>query len=490
MSEAQAHPIRTPGRLPTRVLTEQALGRRIVAGDTRAFAELFRRHQQALYGYCVSVLGNQEDAADALQNTMTKALTALPGESRELKLKPWLFRVAHNECIDLVRARKQTENIAEHDPAAAAGVESTVVTRERLRQVLSDLGHLPQRQRSALVMRELNGFTFAEIAAALKTSPGAAKQVVYEARCALQVQAEGYSMECESVRESLSQKDGRVLGGRRIRAHLRSCQPCDDFKSGIEARRVEMRALIPPIPVAVALSILEMTGSSSGGGGLAGLLGLTGGKAALSGGAVKAVAVVAVTVGVGAGTVGIVEDTRQSSDPGSGRSEVTPGAAYSTVDPMSSAASAQSLPSGSERRLRERAGRGAIDHPADPSGERRQNPDEPGFGERDQAAPDLPGDPSAPGVPSPPWKSPGVPGPPGKSPGGSGGAKGNGAIPSHGGRPSQLPPAAAGGQAQAESNANPNSAVNRPVGTGKPTSPKSPPEPEAASPGRGNPKNP
>lgn len=69
---------------------------------------------------------------DALQNTMGKALSKLPGESREIRLKPWLFRVVHNECIDTVEARRPTVDPAETQLECGTVVESEVANRERL----------------------------------------------------------------------------------------------------------------------------------------------------------------------------------------------------------------------------------------------------------------------------------------------------------------------------------------------------------------------
>ena len=97
------------GRVPVaglRLLGDDRLARRAAEGDGQAFAALYQRHHQALYRYCRAILGNPEDAADALQNTMTAALRALPGERREIHVKPWLFRIAHNESITLLRRRR------------------------------------------------------------------------------------------------------------------------------------------------------------------------------------------------------------------------------------------------------------------------------------------------------------------------------------------------------------------------------------------------
>ena len=88
--------------------SDARLARRAATGDERAFATIYQRYHQDLYRFCLAILGNPEDAQDALQNTMVKALRALPGERREIQLKPWLYRIAHNESIDLLRRRRPT----------------------------------------------------------------------------------------------------------------------------------------------------------------------------------------------------------------------------------------------------------------------------------------------------------------------------------------------------------------------------------------------
>src|SRR6476646_6391615 len=93
----------------SRLLSDERLTRRAVGGDERAFAAIFERYHQLLYRYCLAILGNPEDAQDALQNTMVRALRALPRQERSISLRPWLYRIAHNESIDLLRRRRVTE---------------------------------------------------------------------------------------------------------------------------------------------------------------------------------------------------------------------------------------------------------------------------------------------------------------------------------------------------------------------------------------------
>src|SRR5258708_1305423 len=110
--------------------------RRAAGGDREAFAAIFRRHQQDLYRYCRAIPGDPDDAQDALQNTMVKALQALPGERREIALKPWLYRIAHNEAIELRRRARPTEPLADVALPPTAGLEQIAAERGRLRDLL------------------------------------------------------------------------------------------------------------------------------------------------------------------------------------------------------------------------------------------------------------------------------------------------------------------------------------------------------------------
>src|SRR5690242_9429022 len=141
----------------SRLLSDERLTRRAVGGDDRAFAAIFRRYHQSLYRFCLSIVGNPEDAQDALQNTMIKVMRALPGEERQIELKPWLYRIAHNEAIDLLRRRRETAQLDVEQVAPGYGLSEDAATRERLRRLLTDLRELPDRQREVLVMREMSG---------------------------------------------------------------------------------------------------------------------------------------------------------------------------------------------------------------------------------------------------------------------------------------------------------------------------------------------
>jgi RNA polymerase sigma factor (sigma-70 family) len=298
-----AHRAPAPGQPPVRwrLLSDQRLARHATGGDHRAFGEIYRRYHQALYRFCLATTGRPEDAQDALQNTMVKVLRALPGEKREIKLKPWLYRIARNESVEAMRRRHESAEL-DREQAADAGIAEQAEARERLRILLADLDRLPERQRAALVLRELSGLDFAEIAAVFETSAAVARQTLYEARLSLRQMEAGREMRCAEVMGELSDSDGRATRRRQIRAHLESCADCRAFRDEIAGRR-ENLAAIAPLPIAASAGLLhsvlgaKAAGGASVGGGLAGPLGA--GKVAGTSVLVKSAVTVAVVGAVG-----------------------------------------------------------------------------------------------------------------------------------------------------------------------------------------------
>jgi RNA polymerase sigma factor (sigma-70 family) len=286
-----------------RVVSDESLALRAANGDKQAFAEIFDRYHRSLYRCCLALVGNSQDAQDALQNTMIKVLRALPGEERHIKLKPWLYRIAHNESIELLRRRRETQPLDPDLAAAESGLAESAAVRERLRELISDLEMLPERQRGVLVMRELAGLDFAEIGIALGTSAAVVRQTLYEARLSLRQMDEGREMSCEAVAKALSDGDGRVARRRGLRAHLRTCANCRHFGREIESRERDFAALAP-LPPAAAAGLLQglLGGHGAGGGGLAGTLGGGAAQSLGASAALKGAATVAVVAVIGVGT--------------------------------------------------------------------------------------------------------------------------------------------------------------------------------------------
>lgn len=316
-SDSRPSPSAGQGSVPARrrallaLASDERLAKCARADDQAAFEAIFRRYEQDLYRFCMGILGEPQDAQDALQNTMVKVLRALPGERREIKLKPWLYRIAHNEAVELRRRQRPVETLEPEIVAAGISLEDRAEDDERLRSLLADMSELPQRQRAALVMRELNGLEFDEIAAALRTSPGAVRQALYEARRGLQEMKLGHEMRCEEAALALSDRDGSTRGRRDVRTHLRDCPECRRFQAEI-ADRKQTLAAISPLPAFVAAGIVKgVLGGSGGVGAGLGAGSVAGG--ALGGGAVAtsigasgtAKSVVAIIAAVAIGTAAV-----------------------------------------------------------------------------------------------------------------------------------------------------------------------------------------
>jgi RNA polymerase sigma factor (sigma-70 family) len=338
--------------------SDERLALRAAGGDREAFEEIYDRYHQDLYRFCLAMVGNPPDAQDALQNTMIKVLRGLPGEKRQIKLKPWLYRIARNESVEILRRRRDsTELDPEQMPVAA--VTETAEARERLRTLLADLEQLPERQRAALVMRELSGLDFDQIGTAFGSSAAVARQTLYEARLSLRQLDAGREMRCAEVMQELSDADGRVTRRREIQGHLRTCADCRAFRDEI-AKRHEDLAALAPLPIAASAGLLKgVLGSgasaSAAGGGLGGTVGAGAGKAIATSALVKGAATVAVVAVVGASAAdrsGLIdvplpgrgdETAAQQAPPGSGQ---VGGAAAASADPLRS----QSSPGGGPSR--------------------------------------------------------------------------------------------------------------------------------------------
>ena len=345
MSEAAPGAIGAAAAM-TRALSDDRLARRAVNGDERAFATIFDRYHQRLYRYCLAIVGNSQDAQDALQNTMVKVLRALPGEERQIELKPWLYRIAHNESIELLRRRRDTRQLDADLAAPGSGLTEEAASRERLRHLIADLDELPERQRGVLVMRELGGLEFDQIGIALGTSSAVARQTLYEARLGLRQMDEGREMSCETVTKALSEGDGRVSRRRDLRAHLRGCPDCRRFGEEIKGREHDFAALAP-LPALAAAGLLQgLLGGHGAAGGLAGALGGGAAKSLGASVALKGAATIAVVaaIGVGAADRGGLIDVGLPGDGGSQTPRLGHPAAGASAGPGGSRGSAAKAP--------------------------------------------------------------------------------------------------------------------------------------------------
>jgi RNA polymerase sigma factor (sigma-70 family) len=332
---------------------DQRLARRAAQGDRRAFEEIYRHYHQSLYRFCMALVADPQDAQEALQNTMVKVLRSLPGERRKIELRPWIYRIARNEAIETLRKRRDGVELTAERAGASRETAETVADRERLRALLADLGELPGRQRDALVMRELAGLGFAEIAASLETSAAAARQTVYEARLNLHRMEEGREMRCDAVMRALSDGDARVARRRELRTHLRSCASCRAFRGAIEDRRSTLAA-VAPLPAVAAAGVLHgalgasahgavAAGAAAGTGGVTGPAGAGAGKVLATSAIVKAAAGVGIVAAIGVSAAdreGLIEIGAGSggANPSAQRLHASPGSTRHGSHPVATRA--------------------------------------------------------------------------------------------------------------------------------------------------------
>lgn len=206
----------------------------------RILALLHESHGTELLRFCRWMLRDDEEAHDALQDTWIRALGALRDSRVGVAAhRPWLFAIARNVCLDRLRERGRTSHQEVDDEAMGGGPapDEVLTLRQEAGAALAMVGALPERQRAALLMREVAGMSMVEIADALGVSVERAHWAIADARRSLEQARSGSTVECEDVRSRL------VAGrrGRTVRSHLESCAACRSHD-----RRANLRRLLSP----------------------------------------------------------------------------------------------------------------------------------------------------------------------------------------------------------------------------------------------------
>jgi RNA polymerase sigma factor (sigma-70 family) len=258
-------------------------------GDEDAFRVIHDRYRTRLFAYARQMLDSRQDAEDVLQDVFVRAYAALRHSNRELALRAWLYRIAHNRCVDQLRrpAPPAPEALGRclapvQDPAARAE------ERDSLRRLIADLQRLPDQQRSALLMRELGGMSYDELSMTLAISLPAVKSVLVRARVSLAQAVEARETACEAIRDELIlAHDGRRRPAALARRHLRDCPGCREFRGEVRSFSRQLAALAPALgPLGVLANALGLGGggAAAGGSAAAGSGVLTGGSAAAGSG--------------------------------------------------------------------------------------------------------------------------------------------------------------------------------------------------------------
>src|SRR4051794_326562 len=262
-------------------------------GDECAFEAIYDRYSRALLSFCRHMLGDLQEAEDAVQHTFLSAHGALLSDGRDIHLKAWLFAIARNRCLTVLRARRDHMQLEDDfEPASTAGLAAEVEHREDLREMLDDLARLPEDQREALLLSELRAHSHDEIAEVLGVKRDKVKALVFQAREGLGALRDARLTPCADIREQLATARGGALRRGPLRRHLETCEGCREFRDEVSRQRAALAVILPVVP-SVALKQGVIAATIGGGGGAAAAAGVAGSGAMVGAAGVS-------TAGVGA----------------------------------------------------------------------------------------------------------------------------------------------------------------------------------------------
>ncbi len=306
------------GRSPLlRIQSDERLIAYMRRGNLAAFDVLVSRYEPRLLSFCRHLLGSREDAEDVMQEVMTAAFNAILADERPINVRPWLYRIARNRSLNHLR-KIQTigvDSMDLHYSDNGASTADKVHEREEFRLLVGDIQELPETQKTALVLREMDALSYEQIAEAMETTVPSVKSLLVRARVSLAEAAEARLLSCDEVRIEL----GEVAEGLRrrpsplVRRHLRACERCTVFRGQLKQTNRALAALMPigPLVILRKLALIHLGHSagagsgataagSSAGAGAAGA-GATGAGAAGAGAAAGGTALAGSGVAIGSG---------------------------------------------------------------------------------------------------------------------------------------------------------------------------------------------
>src|SRR5438270_5532385 len=203
-------------------------------GNAAAFEALVGRYESRLLAFCRHLLGSREDAEDVLQEVLAAAFNAILADERPIKVRPWLYRIARNRSLNHLRRNTSigVDSMDVHFSENGASTADKVHSREEFRLLLGDIQDLPETQRTALVLREMDALSYEQIAETMETTVPSVKSLLVRARVSLAEASQARLLTCEEVRIEL----GEVAEGLRrkptvlVRRHLRTCDRCAAFR--------------------------------------------------------------------------------------------------------------------------------------------------------------------------------------------------------------------------------------------------------------------
>jgi RNA polymerase sigma factor (sigma-70 family) len=308
--------IDSPGIAPRRrALADDELARAAGGGDVAAFEALYERHHRPLLSFSRHMVGRVHDAEDVVQHTFAAADKAFREGRVPASVRAWLYTVARNRCISILRARRDDQAPPDPGVPSAANLAEEVEQREDLRALLADLRTLPDDQRAALLLAELGELSHAEVAQVLGVRARKVKALVYQARQALLAASRARAIPCRSIQEELAVASGAARRRRHLRDHVARCDGCRAYAASVARQRASIAAILPVVPtVALREGVLACLG---GGGAAAATGGAGAGFGALG---AKLLAIGAIGgAAAGGGTIAVTQLDRSGSEPRTAR---------------------------------------------------------------------------------------------------------------------------------------------------------------------------
>ena len=201
------------------------------------------------------MLSSKEDAEDVLQEVFAAAFNAILADERAINVRPWLYRIARNRSLNHLR-RTQAVGVDSMDIHFSEHGQTTadkVHQREDFRHLIADVQELPETQRTALLLREIDALSYEQIAEAMETTVPSVKSLLVRARVSLAEAAEARLLSCEEVRHELGEvAEGLTRTTAPVRRHLRTCERCADLPQAAERDQQGARRPVPGRPAAPA----------------------------------------------------------------------------------------------------------------------------------------------------------------------------------------------------------------------------------------------
>ncbi|HSZ13172.1 MAG TPA: RNA polymerase sigma factor [Solirubrobacteraceae bacterium] len=292
---ALTHPSSIPGlRGPTALLRLQSDERLISLtrrGQHAAFEVLCARYQSRLLSFCRHMLGSREDAEDVLQEVFAAAFNAVLADQRTINVRPWLYRIARNRSLNHLRRASAigVDSMDVHFAEHGISTGDKVIRRESFRELIADVHHLPETQRTALLLREIDALSYEQIAHAMETTVPSVKSLLVRARISLADAAEARKLSCDDVRLQLGHvAEGLAKLSPPARRHIRSCQQCASFRKQLKDNNHALALIMPVAPLLLLKKLLLAklgTTASAGGAHVAGGASATVGASATAGAA-------------------------------------------------------------------------------------------------------------------------------------------------------------------------------------------------------------